>query len=323
MNLIDSIIEELKTSECYFVPSLIEEINIFVIHKLSNINEIYKNNLNKYYLLGNLVNLGHELENISTNTNNNILFQQLNFISGLFKPIINKIRDACLKINLELVNDYKNQIGNLIMSDLNKYLIHKNNIKFIQVNCLCKNINYSINKEVMFEDFGISIKITNHHFKEIFKNLIEETNLPIQNYNLKDKKSDWYWKAIDYKNYTNDFDMKKQIIVDSNNNVINGTNNLNDLTDLNDLNDLNDVNNLNDDSIQSFKIVQKIPESIQSLQLQSSNISNISNDFNFNQNINIIKTNDKYTSSFVNNSIIIDDDSFSIPIDIDDCTIQY
>ena len=268
MNLIDSIIEELKTSECYFVPSLIEEINIFVIHKLSNINEIYKNNLNKYYLLGNLVNLGHELENISTNTNNNILFQQLNFISGLFKPIINKIRDVCLKINLELVNDYKNQIGNLIMSDLNKYLIHKNNIKFIQVNCLCKNINYSINKEVMFEDFGISIKITNHHFKEIFKNLIEETNLPIQNYNLKDKKSDWYWKAIDYKNYTNDFDMKKQIIVDSNNNVINGTNNLNDLTDLNDLNDLNDVNNLNDDSIQSFKIVQKIPESIQSLQLQ-------------------------------------------------------
>lgn len=43
----------------------------------------------------------------------------------------------------------------------------------------------------MFEEFGIFIKITNLHFKDIFKNLILQTNLPIDNLsNNKDNNKD-------------------------------------------------------------------------------------------------------------------------------------
>lgn len=78
MNFIDNLIDELKTSNCYFIPSVIEEFNTFVIRKLLTIDEIYKNDLNKYYLLGNLVNLGYELDNI-LRTDNLTLSSQLNF----------------------------------------------------------------------------------------------------------------------------------------------------------------------------------------------------------------------------------------------------
>lgn len=300
MNLINNIIDELKISNNYFVPTVIEEINTFVIHKLTNIIEIYKIDLNKYYLLGNLVNLGYELENNILVKNNNILSLQLNFLNGLFEPIINKIREVCLEINIELVNEIKNQIGNLIMSDLNKYDLQKKNIKFVQVNCFCKNQNYSVNKEVLFDDFGISIKITNYHFKDIFKELIEETDLPIKNNNLKDKKSDWSWKAFEFKNYNNFFNnIKDQNIFDTN--YVNQNNNMYD-----------NLNNIIDD-VESFKIVQKNPESIQSLQK-----TNILIDSTFNNNINIIKPSEKQISKIISNSIIIEDDSFSIPIDFND-----
>ena len=294
MNFIDNLIDELKTSNCYFIPSVIEEFNTFVIRKLLTIDEIYKNDLNKYYLLGNLVNLGYELDNI-LRTDNLTLSSQLNFFSGIIKPVVNKIRDVCLKINLELVDEYKNQISNLIMSDLDKYDIQKKNIKFIQINCLCKNSNYSINKEIMFEEFGIFIKITNLHFKDIFKNLIQETNLPIDNLSndkdKKDKKYDWYWKAIEYKNYSNICNgMNKQNILDSN------------------FGEPINSNDTNINIIENFKIIQNIP-----------NIPNIPNESipNLN-NINIFKPTDTEMSSLITNSIVIEDDSFSIPIDLDD-----
>lgn len=304
MNLIDELIEELKISNSYFVPSVIEEFNTFVIHKLLNINEIYKNDLNKYYLLGNLVNLGYELESILI-PNNTILSLQLNFFSGLFKPVINKIRNVCLEINLELVNEYKNQISNLIMSDSIKYNVHKKNIKFIQINYFCKNINYSINKEVMFEEFGVSIKITNPHFKDVFKNLIEETNLPIQNYNSRDKKSDWYWRAIGHKNYSDtNLNVKEHDFADTN------------FFEQSNYDSSSNLDNLND-NIESFKIIQKNPESIQSLIN-----SNISNNTTFNKNIYMLKPSEKQISSIVSNSIIVEDDSFTIPIDLyDDLTL--
>jgi len=301
MNFINDLIDELNTSNYHFLPSVIEEFNTFVIHKLLAINEIYKNDFDKYYLLGNLVNLGHELENISTAACPT-LSSQLNFFSGLFKPVVNKIREICLKLNLELVNEYKNQIGNLIMSNIEKYNVQKKNIKFIQVNCFCKN-TFAINKEIMFGEFGISIKITNLHFKDIFKNLLEETNLPncnLQNY-LRDKKTDWYWKAIEYTNYSNISDeLNKQNKFDT------------------DFIEPTYPNNL-DNSNESFKIIQKNPELIQSsLSSNVSNFSNVSNEYTLIQNINIIKQTDKKISSIIANSIVIDDDSFSIPIDLDD-----
>ena len=168
----------------------------------------------------------------------------------------------------------------------------------------------------MFEEFGISIKITNQHFKDIFKNLIEETNLPIQNLsiqnlpnnNSRDKKSDWNWRAIEYKNYSGiNLNMKEQDFLDTN--FIEQNNN--DVF-------VSNSGNLND-NVESFKIVQKIPESIQSL--LNSNIANSSNSSNnstFNQNINMLKSSEKQMSSLISKSIVIEDDSFSIPIDVDD-----
>ena len=292
MDLINDLIDELKISNFYFIPSVIKEFNTYVSNKLLIINQIYKNDYNKYYLLGNLVNLGYELDNIST-IDNLILSSQLNFFSELFKPVVKKIRNVCLKINLELVNEYKNQIENLIKSDLDKYSVEKKNIKFIQVNCLCKNLNYSINKQIMFEEFGISIKITNPHFKDIYKNLLTEINLP--NFSSDDKKYDWYWKAIEYKNYSNICDeINKQNIFDTNFIESSSSNNL-------------------DSSNENFKIIQKNPESIQSLLAL-----NILNESTHNKNINIIKPTDKQMSSLIANSVIIEDDSFSIPIDLDD-----
>lgn len=295
MNSIDNIIEELKISNCYFVPSIINEINTFVIHKLSDINNIYKNDFDKYYLLGNLVNLGWKLENIIS-SNNTILLLQLNFFSGLFKPIINRIKDVCIEINLELVNEYKEQIYNLIMSNLNKYAVHKKNIKFIQINCFCKNINHSINKEISFDDFGIGIKITNLHFKDIFKDLIVETNLPIQNNDPKDKKSDLFWKAIEYKNYSDIYcEIHKQNISST---IFNKH-----------LDCILNDNNVLDDDIESFKIIQKNPNP-ESFQLTHTLNNNV-----FNQNISMIKPIEKQLPKIISNSIIIEDDLFTIPID--------
>ena len=101
MNLIDNLIDELKIQRKTFIPSMINEINLFVLNKLLSINQIYKNNFNKYNLLSNLVNLGSELENI-INRDNSILSIQLNFFAGLFNPIINKIKNICLELKLEL-----------------------------------------------------------------------------------------------------------------------------------------------------------------------------------------------------------------------------
>ena len=175
MNSIDNLIGELKIPNSYFVPNIIKEINMFVMYKLEKINRTYSNDFDKYKLLSNLVCFGLELENIVSNTNNNIISIQLNFLTGLFKPIIDKIKNICLEINFELVNMYKNQIYNLIETNSNKYKTHIKNIKFLQINCFCKNTNYSVSKEVMFEDFGITIKITNCHYKNIFNDLIKET----------------------------------------------------------------------------------------------------------------------------------------------------
>ncbi len=295
MNSLCNLIDELKLSKKIFVPSIISEINFFVLNKLLSINEIFKNNSNKYILLSQLANLGLELENITSLKDNNILSIQLNFLDKLFDPIINKIRNICLELNLELVEEYKNIIINLFESEPIKYKEQKKNIKFVQINCFCKNINYNVSKGISFEDFGISIKITNYHFKDTYKDLFICSNLFVHNNNSKDKRFDWFWKAIDYENNLDN------INIDLNKNQFSDNENISSKTMYQ-----NEESYDTNEIVESFKIIQKIP---------GINIGNASNQTtNVSQDFNTIKPSDKEMSKIISNSIIIDDESFTIPI---------
>jgi hypothetical protein len=299
---IDNLINELKISKKIFIPSIISEINIFVSNKILGIYTIYKSDLNKYILLGNLANLGLELENIINLGDDTILSIQLNFFNKLLNPIINRIRNICLEINLELIDEYKNLLNNLIELEPIKYKEQKKNIKFLQINCFCRNINYIVGKETLFGDFGITIKITNYHFKDIFKNLITSSNLFVQNNNNKDKRFDWFWKAIEHRNNPN-FLITEQNQFFNYENINNNLNEINKINETNETNDNNDTNEINE-FIESYKIIQKIPD-----MTKSNQISNIF------QELNIIKPTHKEMSKIISNSIIIEDESFSIPID--------
>jgi hypothetical protein len=293
MNSIENLIIELGITKKMFIPSMIREINCFVSNKLSNINEIYKNNNNKYYLLTNLVNFGLELENIIKLNDNNILSIQLNFLTWLINPIITKLRNICLELNLELVDEYKNKIYDLIETDLIKYKEHKKNIKFLQVNCFCRNTNYTVGKEILFEDFGITIKITNYHFKDIFREFI--TDIFIQNNNSKDKRFDWFWKAV---NYENNYEYSNEQYYNENSYEIN---NYEQSYDINN----SEINNK--EITKSFKIIQKKPDITKQFKIK-----------NENQMLNIIKPTEKEMTKIISNSIIVEDESFSIPIDNND-----
>ena len=298
MNSIENLIIELGITKKIFIPSMIREINYFVSNKLSNINEIYKNNNNKYYLLTNLVNFGLELENIIKLNDNNILSIQLNFLTGLINPIITKIRNICLELNLELVDEYKNKIYYLIETDVIKYKEHKKNIKFLQVNCFCRNTNYTVGKEILFEDFGITIKIANYHFKDIFREFI--TNIFIQNNNSKDKRFDWFWKAVDYANDNEQYNNEH-----SNEQYYNENN-----FEINNYEQSCEINNseINNSEIKkSFKIIQKIHDTTKQFKI-----------INENKMLNIIKPTEKEMTKIISNSIIVEDESFTIPIDNND-----
>lgn len=288
-NLINNLINELKTSNKIFIPSIVKEINLFVLNKLLNFYQIYKNNSCKYELLSNLANFGLELENVNNISNNDILSIQMNFLVELFSPIINRIRKICYEINLELIIEYKNFLFNLIESKPIKYQEQKKNIKFIQINIFCRNSNYILAKDILFEDFGITIKITNYHFKDIFNDLIVSTNFFIQNNNNKDKRFDWFWKAINHKN----------------NLCINNS----DLSCDNENIKSNDIYNENyetnnNEIIESFKIIQQIPD-LNKIKFQSIHPQNL--------NTKSIKSNEMLKN--ISNSIIIEDESFSIPIE--------
>jgi len=291
-NSIYDLINELQTPENIFVPKIIEEINTFVSHKLFNINVKFVNNSNKFFLLANLANLGLELENNFNRRDNTILSTQLGFIDKLINPIINKIRNICLDLNMELVEEYKNLIYRQIELEPIKYAEQKKNIKYLQINCFCRNTNYVVGKEILFEDFGITIKITNCHFKDIFKNLFTNTNIFIQNNNTKDKRFDWYWKAIEYNNNLDD--KYTHTLGDENLLIIKNI----------ETNEPTDENNLDNETIESFKIIQKNQDLIKPT--QSTNMVS---------EINILKPSDKEMSKIISNSIIIEDESFTIPID--------
>lgn len=264
MDLIDNLINELKITNDVFIPSMIKEINLYVLNRISNIYELYICNSNKYCLLSDIVNFGSELELITNDKNNDILSIQLKFVYTLFSPIIDKIKNICLKLNLELVDDIKKIINDLIKLECANDIEYKKYIKYLQINCLYKNINIVIGKE-SFLDFGISIKIINQNFKNFFENIILKTELFISNENYKDKRFDLYWKAHKYSN--------------------NISYNSNDIDQNNNFTNQNCYDTQNTSVIENFKIIQK------------------QNDTN------------KLFGERISKPIIIEDESFTMPID--------
>jgi len=296
MDTIQKLINELETIDTMnysFIPSLIKEFNTFVLNKLLKVLNMCKTDYNKYHILSMMVKIGLELENTFqvNKINNDIISQQMIFYTSLANPIISKIREICLELNFELVYDLKNTINNLINDGQDKYNELNKYIKFMQINSFCRNINYVVGKAVMFEDFGVTIKISNPHYKNIFKDLINEIELLSSNDNNKDKRFDWYWKACE-SNFNNDINTNKVLMT----NINNQENNFIDT--VNNENIISIENNINTENVQNFKIIQ--------MQQVNNNTS---------EKYNIINQTKEQMTKNISNSIIIEDDSFTIPID--------
>lgn len=309
MDTFADLLKEISTKQNFLSIDLIEQINSNISHKLISLFDELRNTNNKYLFVSGLVKLGYELEKSFNPNSLDILSLQMYSISGLIKPIVSRIKKICYELNLELVEDLKKYVQNyienndLINSDIKKH------IKFMNINCFCRNVNYVISKELMFEDFGIVIKISNPHYKNIFAELVESIGIFSQN-NTRDKRFDWCWKAL------YDYDFQHQYFSTGVEAIEFGEPNINKYKNATQENKLpnnlnsNEIFNLGDENetmLEEFKIIQKIPENIVG-QMEDKPCDKIKI---------IRQTNDK-TSKILSNSIIIEDESFSIPINDND-----
>ena len=148
MELIYNLTKELSEQNLFNL-SVINEINFFVLNKINMIITNYELNKNNHYLLGNFVNLGLELENISIDTNN-IISIQLKTFSNLILPIIYKLKEICLEFNLQIVNEFKNIIENIFFDEINNNDDdeYKKYFRYLQINCFTKILHYSKIKDI-------------------------------------------------------------------------------------------------------------------------------------------------------------------------------
>lgn len=283
MDSFSEFLKEITTKHHFLNIGIIEQINSNIYGKLINLHEHYKNTGNKYTFVAGLVRLGYELEKSIDNNSNDILSLQMNNISGLIVPIISRIKKICFELNLELVEDFKKYTLELIEEESITNPNIKKYYKFMMIHGFCRNMTYVISKELKFEDFGIIIKISNPHYKNIFTDLIQKISILTINEN-KDKRFDWIWKPL------HNYDLE-QLLNYREKNLINFTN-------LENSHDSFNIDNYNM-NLEEFKIVQK---------LNNLGIENKSN-YEFS-----IEEQSK-EQIMLSNSIIIEDDSFSIPID--------
>lgn len=302
IDLINNLIDELnpdKISNQSYLHNFLREINTPIFNSLIIIKNTYNSNQNIFELLNMFVKMGVELENtyqVNKNTND-IISIQTNFFSSLIIPILKKIKKICFEINNELVKEVKKNIISLIETnceDKNINVDLNKKTKYLQVNSFYKNILYNEDKELFFEDFGIGIKILNTHYKEFYLKIINELEIFTQNDHLKDKKFDWYWRPI--QNYI----LNKNNQNNNKNNILQEQNNLENNNYFNNQNDINNIVHVdikNMEPIEDFKIIQKIPK--KSLSENNTKSQKIVHE---------------EISKIISNSIIIEDDSFSIPI---------
>lgn len=300
MEKFKKLLKELSIKNNFLNITILDEINDCISNKLIFLLNYYYKTQDKYLFFAKLVSFGDKLHKLIIKKND-VLSSQLYSLSGLIIPIIDKIIEICIDFNFELVKDLNKKIFDIIELEPSKYIDVKKNIKFLNIIVFCKNINYMSGKNVRFDDFGLMIKISNYHYKNIFLELIDEIGLFNSNDN-KDKKYDWYWKAIEHN--------IDDVIIDELN-IYNNTVYINDNKNVENFKDLENIEIVpdiiienNDVKLEEFKIIQKSPENIIGI------IENITNN-----TYSIIDQSKEQTSRILSNSIIIEDESFSIPID--------
>lgn len=316
MESFNELLKELGTKPKFFSINIIEQTNLSILKKLIQIEKNYNITNNKHTFVSDLVNFGYILEFSISKKNTDILSLQMGNMAGIIKPIINRIKRICLEFNLELVEELKRNIENLIQNDTSLDPTIKKQIKLLNINHYYKNINYHIEKdkvkdkvkaktneqenELSFEDFGITIKITNHHYKSIFSNLVERFGI-FGPSDIRDKRFDWYWKALSYSetNCIDTIDNYKS--VDCKEIMFN----FNDLNNANINDELTENNNNDNAKVDEFKIIQKRPE----------DITRIFENTHSNNKYKIKNQSIDEMSKIISNSLIIEDNSFTIPID--------
>lgn len=174
----------------YINISFIKELNNSLSKNIDMIINSYTETQNKFYMLERLVKFGMIIENISNNKDDLISIQLSSFVN-IFNPIINKIKEICLELNNQVVNELKSLLENIIksQSDIsfnNKPLHIFSNVKII----------YNENPtKIPFEDFGLCLKIQNLNDKYLSTKIIDYFNQNIIKPISKKENLLWVWKA--------------------------------------------------------------------------------------------------------------------------------
>ena len=209
MDLLESLVDELGKQNSVLNLSFINELNCNIRNQLSKMYSQYKIDLDKYFLVQELVSYGYKLESLIKTKSTKILDLQMSFFSNLLNPIILEIKEICYNLTNELVEDIKNKIeeySNLmdeILNQSNTLLIsYSKCLKFVQINNFItvpvfgkQYLSAKLN-DTSFNEFGITLKIMNSNYKNQLKpviGLLGIFNIPDKN-DLFFKKFDWVWK---------------------------------------------------------------------------------------------------------------------------------
>jgi len=227
MDLLESLIRQLSKKN-FLNLSFIYELNECVGSHLQILYCQYKETHNKYYLTQELVKYGFKLESLIKNKSGEILDSQIFFLYGLINPIVFKIKEICFCFLNNLIDDIKNTFDKYLNLLSNKCVSNKSNditishsrcLKFIQLSSSITvpifGKQYQMTKlaETNFNEFGITVKVTNLNYKNQLKPLIELLGLftfPDKN-DVFFKKFDWVWKINQSNLLTADFSIDKNL----------------------------------------------------------------------------------------------------------------
>jgi hypothetical protein len=336
LECIENFIHELDKSD-YFSISIIREINQSVKIFLQNIISIHSNNPNLLYVLVELVKYGLRLEDyvglsgkfgsdnrpILNNNSTSIVSEQIASISNLFIPIIWKIKEISYKINCEILQDTKLHLDNFIKwIECNQSQVYQDNTKTFKTIQICSLVKSQYNtkpKDIPFDDFGISIKISNPNDKILFKKFIDSFEIFANPDKILGKKYDWIWKVSNSNISENQMYFLNEVW-DNNYENIKNTKNVENVKNFEyELDDC--VNSLSSQN-SSYVPVQHIPMSDQMLfskQLNSVQSTTLIQNYLLDNtdytDKNCVENNVIDNTLEFNNLIVIKDESFDLPIE--------
>lgn len=202
MDLLESLINELGKQN-FLNLSIITELNHKVLCRLEPIYLRYLKDKNIYFLTQELVLYGSELESLNNSKSDKILEIQMSWIYNLLSPVIFKLKQICFYLLNELVDDIKKTIDKYLELLSGTTFLHSKCLKFIQTNSSVAVLGYGKEYQMTkladtnFNEFGITIKITNPNYKNQLNQLIglfQIFTLPDKSDVILWRKFDWVWK---------------------------------------------------------------------------------------------------------------------------------